>query len=168
MSTERSESLVALLSENRSRFESVIGGIGEHEAALSRPGGWTILGIVEHLCLVERGMLRLLRAARPAEDSLCDPGREEEIDRRVKNRAIPVEAPGPVQPSGQFGTVAAALEALTAARLETLAYVSGSGTDFDCVTAKHPKFGLVSGHEFLLILAGHVDRHLAQIAEIRY
>ena len=145
-----------------------VAALSEADASLSLHGGWTILQILEHMVLAEVGMLRMVHAARPAYESLADEAKEAELSSKVSSRAKPVAAPERAIPTGRFPTISAAVEALAAARVATIAYIRETETDLDCVTVNHPFFGVVSGHAMILVIAGHALRHLAQIGEIKH
>ncbi len=168
MSSQRKSAILAHLEENRTVFTSRVSSISESEASKSRgPGCWTILEIVEHVGRAEGGMLRLLQSARPVDTSLESAEKEAELSRRIHSRENPASAPERVHPTGEFSSLAAALEAWSGARRATADFVVSWDVDLDFVTAKHPLFGVVSGYQYLLIMAGHAARHLAQIDEIR-
>ena len=144
-----------------------VSALSESDAAESLHGGWTILQILEHMVLAEVGMLRMVQAAQPVDQSLADATKESDLSSKVSSRSKPVAAPERVVPTGRFPTVAAAVEALGRARVATAAYVRETETDLDCVTVNHPFFGLISGHAMILVIAGHALRHLDQISEIK-
>jgi hypothetical protein len=167
MPNARTETILERLEAVRARFESELSTIDESEAAAAiGPEGWPILHIVEHMGLAEKGMFSGLGNARPVEPN-PNPEADAELVLKLRNREVRVDAAERSRPTGRFATLAEALTALSAARRSTIDYVASSDVDFDAVTANHPFFGVVSGHQLLIIMCGHIERHLDQIAEIR-
>ena len=165
--SERRTALLAHLTETWGTLSLGVLALSESDAAESLHGGWTILQILEHMVVSENGMLRMVQAAQPVDQSLADATKESDLSSKVTSRSKPVPAPERVVPTGRFPTIAAAVVALGRARVATVAYVRETETNLDCVTVNHPFFGVISGHAMILVIAGHALRHLDQIAEIK-
>lgn len=128
-------------------------------------GRWTVQENVEHLILVERGLLLLLRRAtgeRPKEpltdndlwDRLTGPGRARG------------QAPERVRPSGTWADRKNALAEFERLRRETIAYAL---TTEDPLRERWMRLpvGELDGVQVLLMMAGHSMAHLDQIRALR-
>lgn len=129
---------------------------------------WTVQENVEHLILVERGVLTLLRRAMAAPaaergEALTD---EEVWDRLVGANMQRGPAPERVLPSGAWAERAAALAEFARLREATIAYASSTNEPLRERSLRLP-VGELDGAQALLMLAGHSLRHLEQIRALR-
>ena len=131
-------------------------------------GRWTMQENVEHLILVERGVMALLRRAMAAPamqrgEMLTD---EQVWERLVGPNMLRGPAPERVMPSGAWGERGAALSEFARLRAETLAYASSTAEPFRERWLRLP-VGELDGAQALLMLAGHSLRHVGQIRALR-
>ncbi len=169
LSLEEKRAAVFHLGATREGLLEAVEGLTEVEWR-SRPAAdrWSILEVVEHLAIVERrvhGVIGRMCAAPEAE-----PGRRDsEVDQfvlvKVARRGQRVEAPAPIQPTGQWSPEEA-LGQFLAGRAETLALVETAA----CLRGRvlpHPLFGPWDGYQWILATAAHSARHTGQILETR-
>lgn len=157
----------------REKLKNTLGHLTQDQtSALPPDEKWTIAEIVEHLSMVEDGMVRictkLLRKAE-AEGRAAD-GRVQisaafnEKTAGIENQKL--EAPQIVHPSGEK-SIAESIAKLddNRARLNDLRPMFES---FDGTENKfpHPYFGDLSAHEWLVLIGGHEARHLKQIRKM--
>jgi uncharacterized damage-inducible protein DinB len=129
-------------------------------------GAWSILDCVEHIATTESGMFHLIaRGSSPA--SAQGEGREGKYFRGVLNRARKFSAPAGLQPTQQYPSAEAALEAFAERRARTIRYIEETTDDLRARTTVHPVAGEVTCRECLALLMGHPLRHLEQIREIK-
>jgi uncharacterized damage-inducible protein DinB len=160
--------IVSILEGSRDALREAVADIPEDGAARSPGAGrWSVLEVVEHLAIAERGMLSAFERARASETSLENKEREAEIMARLSDREARREAPERARPAGRFATLAQAFDQFLAARAQTIELARTRETDLYRLTVMHPFFGEVNGHEMLLIMAGHARRHAEQIREIQ-
>jgi hypothetical protein len=157
------------LKEGESALFHALDGISATGAAKSPGGGrWSVVDCVEHMAASEAFLLGRLREARPAGESHADPTREAKFTALALNRERRIEAPEPVQPHGNCGSLVEALERFRAVRAETLWFVEEFESDLRWSLAQHPLITRpVNCYEMLLLMAIHPRRHAEQIAEIR-
>ena len=168
MTPERRAEIITELEESVRVINLAAAGIPRGLQTLRlKPDSWSVPEVLEHLVLSEHGMFRRLRAAKLQETACVDTGREARIAAAAADRRGRREAPDGTNPSGRFGDISEALQSLGAARERTIRFVGEYETDFACLTLVHPMFGEVNGYEWLLIMAGHVRCHAAQIEEIK-
>ena len=144
-------------------------GIEPAEAA-RRPkdGGWTIAEIVEHVAVAEEQMYTALTTRyREFPEATHNPEKERAITQSALDRSRKFNSPEVSRPAGRFDSLATGLAHFRACRARTVAFVEQCQDDLRRRTVKHPLAGVVTGYEYLLILALHPARHAAQIREQR-
>lgn len=129
---------------------------------------WTVQENLEHLILVERGVMTLLRKAMAA--PAAERG-EALTDGQVWDRLVGAsmwrgEAPERVRPTGLWGDRAAAMAEFTRLRGETIEFATTTVEPLRERWARLP-VGELDGAQTLLMLAGHSLRHVEQIRTLR-
>lgn len=154
------------------KFRTVVTAIAdEHAAALPDGEKWSVAQIVEHVSIVEGGILRicskLLGEAEAAGQANGGELDFAEFMRKVEGSAdTKLEAPERVHPVNGRSIA------------ESLDSMKESGKAFDGLREKfemfdgnafkfpHPYFGDLSAVEWLALSGGHKARHLAQIKRV--
>ncbi len=161
--------LLALLDESSKALGESVAGVSEAQAG-RRPddGGWTIAEIVEHVAISEERMfVGVTRGFRELPEAVHDAEKEKRIHDGAVDRTQKFTAPEVSRPTGRFGLLAEALAHFRACRARTVGYIEQCRDDQRRRSVKHPLAGVVTGYEYLLILARHPARHAAQIRELR-
>jgi len=130
------------------------------------PGAWSVAAIAEHLHLTDAMVRQLLespalRLDDPAPVALSD----DELFRRVARRGRAVEAPERLRPSGRWPAEADFRAADTAQRQALYTWIEQTPLPLREGRCAHPFLGLLDGYQWLLFLAAHGRRHIAQINE---
>ena len=157
----------------RERLKALIGSLSEEQLnALPEGEPWSIKMMVEHLAIVEDGMVRisnkLLNAAKAAGASSDGSAKlsshfVEQIagwgDRKIK-------APEIVEPTGGI-SVEESFAKMDASRVK-LAELRPLFDSVECTDFKfpHPAFGDLTAHDWLALLGGHEHRHIKQIERL--
>jgi hypothetical protein len=170
MNTQTIDDVFAANDRVRAKLRMTLEDISPEEAAAKPPDEkWTIAGIVEHLSMVEDGMVRicakLLKKAetegRSADGRVTISTAFHEKSEEVMHKRL--EAPQIVHPTGKK-TLADSMAKMdeNRARLHELRtmFESFDGTEY---TFPHPYFGDLTAHEWLAMIGGHEARHLKQI-----
>ena len=131
-----------------------------------KPGAatWSIAEIAEHLVLVERGILFRLRTA-PA-DGLEKTDGKERVLVNLTLRTVKFPAPARLVPTGKYPAQTDFEIDMSTARAATLAWVRDPDTHLQQHVMPHPAFGELHGLQWLLMIAQHTLRHIAQIREV--
>jgi hypothetical protein len=159
--------LSTTLDDGRNAVVTAVDGLSE-AAAHAKPGnGWSALDVLEHLTIVEGRFVGWIEKGERYDAAQVDHQKEGRLTGMMLDRSTKVQAPDPVHPTGRFQTLAAAIEAFTAAREATKQVVAERGDDLYLVKAAHPRFGEINGVELLNLLAAHSRRHADQIRELR-
>lgn len=162
------DAIIARLRESEAELVAVVSGLTDAQwSGGAGEGRWSAQEIVEHLILVERGVVTLVRRAlgQPAgerEAALTD----DEVWARLTAVGRPGVAPERVRPTGQWVERGEAVAEFSRRRAATVAF--GLGTEETDLRGRWIQLpvGEVDGAQALLMLAGHVLRHVAQIREL--
>lgn len=152
--------------------ETVAGLTDEQTMALTEGEKWTIAQIVEHLSVVEFGMMRisakLLKAAESAGKKSDGSARlSEDFGRKIGiMRKRKFEAPEMVRPTGKQ-TIRESLAKMEENRRQ-FHELKPLFEQFECADFKfpHPLMGELTATEWLALLGEHERRHLEQIKRI--
>ena len=130
-------------------------------------GGWSAREIVEHLILVERSLQVALRKilSEPARERTA-PLTDEEVWRRLTAGGRKVEAPERVRPAGEWANRAEALAEFARRRAATVEYARTADVPWRERWFRIP-VGELDGAQILLMLSGHLLRHLEQLRALR-
>lgn len=157
----------------RQRMSETVGGISEENLSSAIDGEkWTIAQIVEHVSIVESGIIRicakLLRKAEEAGNNSDGAIKISDafVERSGEIATMKLEAPEIVHPSGEK-TIAESLAKMEENRL-AFEELMPAFEAFDSSENKfpHPFFGDLSAAEWLMLSGGHKARHIKQIRRI--
>jgi hypothetical protein len=137
------------------------------------PDRWSVGEVVQHLALAEPfifGALQKMLGAPPAtaEQLAAAKGKEEMIRKVIPDRTKKVQAPEPLQPTtaskvgGQADTVAAFRDR----RGKTIDYATNTKDDLRG-RVSDSVLGPIDGYQWLVFIAAHTERHLAQLREVK-
>lgn len=160
------DALIARLKQSRDVYLKALKGVTD-AAATASPGGnaWSILQVAEHVLIAERQMLNLwIKYAVPGSS---DPAKDEAIARGIVDRNRKDMAPESSLPKGKVINMAQAFEQFDFYRGQTIGYVEATEEDFRVKVVKHPLAGELDGYQLFLLMAGHTERHAAQIEEVK-
>jgi uncharacterized damage-inducible protein DinB len=162
---ERAE-IVRRLEESRDVLLAAVEGISDQEAAVRRtPERWSVAECVEHVAVVERRMLAMIRRHFTLLDAPVETReREGKLLHVGSSRKRRFEAPPSAQPTGSK-LLSAALQDFMEARRASLAYISQTTDDLRARTVEHPVAGTITAQECLMLLVAHPARHAEQIRE---
>ena len=160
--------IVRRLEESRDALFAAVQGLSDEDAAVRRtPERWSIAECVEHVAVVERRMLAMIRKHFTLLDAPLDTReREAKLLHVGSKRTRRIEAPPAAQPTG-MKPLRAALEEFNQARSASLDYISETTDDLRARTVEHPVAGTITAQECLMLLATHPARHAEQIREMR-
>jgi uncharacterized damage-inducible protein DinB len=150
----------------QSREEVLAAANVPESLARRRPaeGRWSVLDCVEHLTRVEASFLDRLQPIAGAALAV-DEQKEADLAARMADRTDRRQAPDALRPTGRFAALREALEEFRAGRARAAKFAVDHASDLASFTATSPRWGVLSGREVMLLLAGHSRRHAAQIRE---
>jgi hypothetical protein len=135
------------------------------------PDRWSVGQVVEHLALAESYMFDLQQkaisgpAATP-EQQAATKDKDAMIMKAIPDRTRKAQAPEPLQPGARLGDRAAVLKAFKDRRAKTIEYARKTKDDLRAHVGDSP-LGPLDGYQWLLFMAAHSERHLAQIKEVK-
>jgi hypothetical protein len=136
------------------------------------PDRWSVGEVVQHLALAESFLFDLqqkqLKAAPATTEQLAAvKGKDEMLRKVIPDRTKKAQAPEPLQPNagtklGQADTIAAFRDR----RAKTIDYAAKTKDDLRGRVGDSP-LGPLDGYQWLVFIAAHSERHLAQIKEVK-
>ncbi|MCH7747853.1 MAG: DinB family protein [Acidobacteria bacterium] len=165
--------VVRLLQQTRDDFLATVTPVTDAQWDF-RPGldRWSIGLIAEHLGLVERGLFgrieRALEGDANPDWQAATAGKDELIEKMLRDRGTPRRAPERVVPIGTVGREEA-LRIYRERRARSLAFAETTADPLRTHTVDHhrPVFGTLNGYQWLLYIPLHNQRHIQQIEEIK-
>jgi len=158
------------LVQARDAVLAALDGVGEAQWRFRpAPEAWSIAEIVEHVVLVARnvgGMVSGPLLATPPTDEPKD-AIEDLLRRRLRDRSYKATAPERVLPVGTWPSSTALVAAYVAARDELLEWIRTTDAPLRRHRMPHFRFGVMDGVEWLVFLAMHDLRHVAQVEEVK-
>lgn len=165
---ERQEAL-RHLRESRVRFLSSIDGVTEAQWSYKpAPDRWSVGECAEHIVLTEQSyfetLTRLLAAKPPAEKpaALSDA----ELSRLYTDRSQKRQAPEKLQPTGRWSR-AGLVERFNLTRDRIIAIAETTDAPLRSYTSAAAAGNKMDGYQWFLRIAGHVERHTAQLEEVK-
>ncbi len=140
------------------------------------PERWSILEIAEHLGTIEDLLFGFATGQVmkiPSNFGLAERTVEQlkAADQQVLagsvDRSKKGQAPEPAKPTGRYATLADAQKAFEEKRAKSIAYMRETQDDLRNHGSPSPGGGVLDAYQYLLILAGHAERHTLQINEVK-
>ena len=160
----------ARLLRSRTRLQAAVRSVPLAAwTARAGDGRWSASEILEHLALAEWAVIEFVRGTLltlPPRDGLARAADDTQVLRVAADRGTRLEAPERLRPIGRWSRPAALRASVDAARDAALALATGAGPALRERAAPHPQLGLLDGAQWLLFLAGHTERHTAQLDEL--
>jgi hypothetical protein len=166
-SIEEKNELLQKLDKSLDGLTAAVAGLSEAQSNFKpSPNGWSVANIVEHLGTVEDFVILRVQQMPTAPDdgNFKDP--DGVLFGRVADRSAKFQAPERVQPTGT--PLAHSLERLVVSRQKIADLIRSAPDDhFRRHSMPHPVFGPLDGHQWMVAVAGHCNRHTQQIIETK-
>ncbi|MFC2085877.1 DinB family protein [Bacteroidota bacterium] len=134
---------------------------------------WNIAEVCEHVVLAEGGIVggfvaNLVSGEPSAEDTVDDAEVDAGVRAMIRDRSNPVQTNEQMDPTGAYATPADCIAAFGAVRAKTLEFLMTSDADFRTFSGTlTPEVPPMDAHQWLIFSAGHVERHVAQIDQVK-
>lgn len=164
--------VVELLEANSKKFLADIESVSEAQWKF-KPGTdrWSVGDVAEHITLSEDLLYSVVQKTlqSPADDAKAKTleGKEKQLLVGVRDRSFKAQAPEVIKPVGKFATKKELVDAFMAARSKTIEYIKTTNDPLKNHITPHPAFGDLTTYQWLVLLAGHADRHVAQLEEVK-
>jgi hypothetical protein len=163
--------IVDYMARERAELDTYVGSLPDAVCCV-RPGAdsWSVADTLEHLAMLENSVGRLVSnlVKQAVEQGAVQDAQTGSL-MGILDQWKPVEmrvklvAPDRVRPTGEQ-PVAVSLASLATSRARLLQMMrDANGLDLTRVGAPHPYFGQIDGYQWLLLIAQHELRHLAQM-----
>ena len=171
LTDEEREKAVTKLTKTHEYLMTTLEGLSEAQLNYkSSPESWSIANCVEHIAISENAFSEMLQGtlAAMADENLKASATmtDEEIYAMISSREKKVQTSEPFEPSGKFGSHEETLAAFTAKRLEHIEYLKTTEDDFRSHYKEMP-FGTIDAYQMVLFMAGHTERHVKQMEEVK-
>ncbi|MFT3675819.1 MAG: DinB family protein [Chitinophagaceae bacterium] len=164
--------LVSELKDTKSAIQSTVKGLSDAQLNYkSAPDRWSIRECVYHITLAESNLWNILEAAMKNPPT---PEKRKEVTvsddallKGITDRSEKRQAPETIRPDkAPWKNTQEALAAFKLSRNNHLKYAKTTTEDLRNHIIELP-FGKVDAYQFMLFMAGHSQRHLLQIKEIK-
>jgi hypothetical protein len=136
------------------------------------PDRWSIAECAEHIAVSEDfiwGMVDKLVAGPPADAEMIakTQGKDELLVKMVPDRTQKFQAPEPIQPKKLLSDPTEYVTRFKISRDKHIAYVDTTQDSLRDKVAPHPAAGPLDAYQWILLIAGHSERHTKQILEVK-
>ncbi|HEX7705848.1 MAG TPA: DinB family protein [Thermoanaerobaculia bacterium] len=163
------EPLVPALERTAAKFLSSVEGLTEEQWHFKpAPDRWSIAECAEHIAVSEsfiRGVVEKM-LDKPAEPVDAEARKDAVLMAMLVDRTSKFNAPDPLVPQERFESDEETVATFTRERGETIKLAKNASGLRDHA-GTHPALGNVDAYGWLLIIAGHSERHTLQIEEIK-
>ncbi len=169
ISTQERAAALDRLRASRELFLGSIAGLSEAQWNFKpAPGRWSVGECAEHIVLTEqsyyRTLTRLLEsppAGKRAELS------DEELLKLYTDRSQKRQAPEPLQPKGRWAGRRELIGEFNSTRDRIMTLARTTALPLRSYTSPAAGGKLMDGYQWFLRIAGHVERHTAQLEEVK-
>lgn len=133
------------------------------------PEVWSIAEVAEHIAISEDTIFEMITKkilAGPAAAG-SDPSKDQKVIDALVDRSQKAKAPEMLRPANRWKSAEELIEHFKASRDRNIAYVQTSNDEWRAHIAPHPVLKAMDGYQWLLLLAGHSERHTLQLNEVK-
>ena len=172
LSPDERRFVVDLLETNAIKFLADIEHVSDEQWKFKpASNAWSVAEVAEHITLSEGLLYSIVQKTllAPADDAKAKTltGNETQLLVSVMDRSVKAQAPEVIKPTGRFATKNGLIEAFKIARDQTINYVKTTQDPLKNHVARHPAFGELTTYQWLVFIAGHANRHVAQLEEVK-
>jgi uncharacterized damage-inducible protein DinB len=164
--------LVDLLEANTKKFLAGIENVSDEQWKFKpASNAWSVGEVSEHITLSEGLFYSIVQKTllAPPDDEKAKTltGNEKQLIVSIMDRSTKAEAPEALKPTGKFATKKELIETFKIARAQSINYVQTTLDPLKNHIARHPAFGELTTYQWLVFMAAHADRHVAQLEEVK-
>jgi uncharacterized damage-inducible protein DinB len=167
MTPAERQKVAALLDETREKLLGATRNLSATQLQYKpAPDRWSVAECLEHVTMVETGVLGNVQNAIKGEAGSPQVSMSDDaLVQTVTNRSTRAQAPERIVPTGRYPHDQL-LGEFEAARKRTAEFVNSTEVPLRQFAFPHGRFGQVDCYQWLLLVAGHGDRHRQQIEEV--
>jgi len=169
ISSAEREAGVQQLESRKEMFLTIVAPLSREQWRFKpAPQRWSIAEITEHLTLAEIASLQRVQESL-ASQRLTETleARDLAIQTRVAGRQNLVQSPLTLAPADRWPIEDDLVAAFCGARENTIAFLRATQADLRHHAVEHFRIGPMDCYQWMLFLAAHTERHLAQMKEIQ-
>jgi DinB superfamily len=170
MTEKDREFAINQLKASREKFANAVAGLSETQLKFkSAPDRWSVAEVAEHITLSEDLIFNILTdkvlktPATPDKESKIT---DDQVLAMVTDRSNKAQAPETLKPAGKWQNITETMQEFDKRRARTIEFVKTTNIDLRSHFSSSPR-GEIDALQFVLFLSGHVDRHVAQINEVK-
>jgi uncharacterized damage-inducible protein DinB len=173
LTVQEREAAAKYLEETRLKFLDSIKDLSEEQWKFkAAPDRWSVAEVAEHIAISEETLLKLvsqqiMKSPAVPEKKEAAKGREEMLRKALVNRGVKVQAPEMLKPTNRWATRDELVKAFNASRGQTMEYIKTTQEDLRSHFGPHPVFKDLDAYQWLILVAGHSERHTLQILEVK-
>jgi hypothetical protein len=173
LTVQEREDAIKYLEETRLKFLDSIKDISEEQWKFkAAPDRWSVAEVAEHIAISEETLLklvsqRIMKSPAAPEKKEAAKGREEMLRKALVNRGVKVQAPEMLKPTNRWATRDELVKAFNASRGQTIEYIKTTQEDLRSHFGPHPVLKDLDAYQWLILIAGHSERHTLQILEVK-
>ena len=165
--------VIEQLQASRKNFLNAVAGLTPEQLNFkASPDRWSIAECAEHITISEDfigGRIKdaIVKGPATPEKRANVKVTDEQILKGVPDRSQKFKAPEPIVPKKRWPDLETTVAHFKESRDANIAYVGTTQDDLRNHFAPHPALGLMDGYQWILLLTGHTERHVAQIQEVK-
>lgn len=165
---EERTSAIKYLKQTQNHLHQSVQHLSQDQIRFSSgEGRWSILECLEHIAESEKTIFEIITSSldEPPNGELTTTLNDEEIIQLITDRSVKGQAQGDLIPNERYSKMAEVLRVFDERRRSAISFVKNSDDHLHRYTIQFP-FGVIDAYQVLLFMAGHTERHTAQIQEI--
>jgi uncharacterized damage-inducible protein DinB len=161
------------LHATRKRLLDAIAGLSKAQWNFKPgPDRWSVAECAEHIAVTEDFNFELvtkkiLQSPAAPEKQVEVQGKDEFVLRTMADRSSKRVASEALQPAGRWRDAESLAAHFKQSRDRLIAYVETTQDDLRSHFLAHRAVGLLDGYQWILLMAGHTERHVLQIEEVK-
>lgn len=136
------------------------------------PEVWSIAEVAEHIAVSEDTLFELVSKKMlsippdPAKTAAAA-GKDEMLLKALVDRSKKAQAPEMLKPTHRWKTAEELIEHFKQSRDRTIDFVRTTDEDLRSHVTPHPIFKELDAYQWILLIAGHSERHILQLNEVK-
>lgn len=172
MTTEERAKVVQWLNDTQKEYLDRLEHVSEAQWHWRpAPFRWSVGEVAEHIMLTENRLFGALQMAMAAPTNpnwqAKTTGKDTFIERAVPSRAVHVQAPLEIRPTGKLSREEV-IQRFKALRVRVMEFAQKTDEPLKAHTIEHPMpaFNTLNAYDWLVYIPMHTERHLKQMAEV--
>lgn len=169
MNTEERKYLLNVLKKSEEKLLTTIEELSEAQFMQKKSAEhWSFANVIEHIILVDQSVLHGIKAkAQDPPETIPETFPKEKLLKVTTNRTTKVKAPPFGMPKDAFDNKEEAIEEFKKHRTGIEYFVENTDFPLKRIAFQHFIFGLINGEGWIAFMAGHCNRHILQMEEMK-